>query len=85
MSATQTAKQNTQTFTVERPDVNAKIFITKYGVGGTTDQYYSYDAVRYSYHIEKQRDGQTIITEEYGGFRNWEDALNDAQWGIDEL
>jgi hypothetical protein len=78
-------EQQSETFTVDRSDVGATIFITKYGISGTsTQKLSSYETVRYSYHIEKQRDGKTITTPERGGFQTWEDALSDAQWGINE-
>ena len=79
MSATAQEKTD-KTFTIDYNE-QTKIIITRYGIASTSERrLYSYETIRYSYHVERTKDGKLTRTNEHTGYKSWEDALSDAQW-----
>ena len=67
-------------FTIDYNE-NTKIIITRYGIANTSEPRFSaYSTERYSYHVERTKDGKLTRTNEHTGYKRWEDALSDAQW-----
>jgi hypothetical protein len=79
MTATAKAAKS-DSFTIDYNE-STKIIITRYGVAATSERrLYSYETIQYSYHVERTTEGKLTRTDEYTGYKSWEDALSDAQW-----
>ena len=79
MTATVQEKTD-KTFTIDYNE-QTRIIITRYGIANTSEPRFSaYSTERYSYHVERNTDGNFTRTHERTGYKTWEDALSDAQW-----
>jgi hypothetical protein len=79
MTATAKAAKS-DSFTIDYNE-STKIIITRYGIANTSEPRFSaYSTERYSYHVERIKDGKLTRTNEHTGYKSWEDALSDAQW-----
>ena len=81
MTATAKAQETTdKTYTIDYNE-QTRIIITRYGIANTSEPRFSaYSTERYSYHVERTKDGKLTRSNECSGFKSWEDALSDSQW-----